>query len=140
MRSAAGAPGFRSAAGGPRTARRRARRDEKPTSMTEHGKAERYAANLQGEIDGAALYRALAETERDPKLAEVYRRLSQVEDAHAQFWRKRLTAIGQAQPRLKPGFRSRALAWLARRFGPDFVLPAIHTLEQVDSGQYDAQP
>ena len=38
------------------------------------------------------------------------------------------------------GWRTRALAWLARRFGPQFVLPTINTLEQRDSGQYDAQP
>jgi VIT1/CCC1 family predicted Fe2+/Mn2+ transporter len=31
------------------------------------------------------------------------------------------------------------LAWLARRFGPQFVLPTINRLEQRDSGQYDAQ-
>jgi VIT1/CCC1 family predicted Fe2+/Mn2+ transporter len=31
------------------------------------------------------------------------------------------------------------LAWLARRFGPQFVLPTVNTLEQRDSGQYDAQ-
>ncbi len=108
--------------------------------MTDPKAAKRYAANLQGEVDGAALYRALAEAEPDPQLAEVYRRLSAVEEAHAAFWRKRLEAMGKRLPRLAPGFRSRALAWLARRFGPGFVLPAINTLEQMDSGQYDAQP
>jgi VIT1/CCC1 family predicted Fe2+/Mn2+ transporter len=36
--------------------------------------------------------------------------------------------------------RTRALAWLARRFGPAFVLPSINTLEQLDSGTYDRQP
>src|SRR5207253_7927954 len=35
--------------------------------------------------------------------------------------------------------RTRALAWLARRFGPQFVLPAVNKLEQRDVGQYDAQ-
>jgi VIT1/CCC1 family predicted Fe2+/Mn2+ transporter len=41
---------------------------------------------------------------------------------------------------LGPGWRTRALAWLARRFGPQFVLPAISTLERRDSSQYDNQP
>jgi len=49
---------------------------------------ERYRANLQGEVDGAALYKTLAQTEQDPHLAEVYRRLAAVEEAHAEFWRK----------------------------------------------------
>ena len=39
----------------------------------------RYRANLQGEVDGAALYGALADAESDPKLASVYRRLSSIE-------------------------------------------------------------
>ena len=33
----------------------------------------RYRANLQGEIDSASLYRALADAESDPQLAEVLR-------------------------------------------------------------------
>src|SRR6202035_3097104 len=40
----------------------------------------------------------------------------------------------------RPGFRARALGWLARRFGPAFVLPTVDTLEHLDSGTYDAQP
>ncbi len=104
------------------------------------GKSARYRENLQGEIDGASLYRALAEAETDPKLAEVYRRLAAVEDSHAEYWRKQHVKLGARVPGLKPGFRTRALAFLARRFGPAFVLPAINTLEQTDSGVYDKQP
>ncbi len=48
----------------------------------------RYRANLQGEVDGAAIYAALAKAEADPKLAEIYRRLAAVERAHGEFWRK----------------------------------------------------
>jgi VIT1/CCC1 family predicted Fe2+/Mn2+ transporter len=99
----------------------------------------RYRANLQGEVDGAALYRALAEAEADPRLKQVYGRLAAVEEAHAEFWRKQLDRIGARVGRLGLGWRTRALAWLARRFGPQFVLPTINTLEQRDSGQYDAQ-
>jgi VIT1/CCC1 family predicted Fe2+/Mn2+ transporter len=66
--------------------------------------------------------------------------LARVEEAHAEFWRKRLGKLGLRLPRPRPGFRSRTLAWLARRFGPEFVLPVINTLEQTDSGQYDQQP
>ena len=100
----------------------------------------RYRENLQGEVDGAALYRALADVEADENLAEVYRRLAAVEDAHAEYWRGQLRRREARIPSLKPGFRSRALGWLARRFGPGFVLPTINTLEQADSGAYDHQP
>ena len=102
--------------------------------------AARYRENLQGEVDSASLYRALAEAEPDPKIKEVYQRLASVEEAHAEFWRRRLRHLGVRVRGLGTGWRSRALAWLARRFGPQFVLPTINTLERRDSSQYDAQP
>jgi VIT1/CCC1 family predicted Fe2+/Mn2+ transporter len=102
--------------------------------------AKRYKANLQGEIDSATLYRTLANVEKNPQLAEVYGRLAAVEEAHAEFWKKRIVALGKRVPRLHANFRARALGWLARRFGPGFVLPTIDTFEHLDSGQYDAQP
>lgn len=101
---------------------------------------ERYRGNLQGEVDSSALYKALSEAEPDPHLAEVYRRLAAVEEAHAEFWRKQLAKSGARPGPLRPGWRTRLLAWLARRFGPQFVLPTISTLEQRDVAVYDAQP
>jgi vacuolar iron transporter family protein len=108
--------------------------------MTDRDPAARYRANLQGEVDSAGLYRALSETEADPKISEVYRRLSAVEEAHAEFWRGQLARIGAKAGALRPDWRTRALVWLARRFGPQFVLPTLSTLEQHDVGSYDAQP
>ncbi len=108
--------------------------------MDTSDKRTRYRENLQGEVDGASLYRALADVETDPKLAEVYRRLAAVEESHARYWEKELARLGARIPGLRPGFRTRALAFLARRFGPAFVLPVINTLEQSDSGGYDKQP
>lgn len=99
----------------------------------------RYLADLQGEVDSASLYRALAESEADSKTSEIFRKLAAVEDAHAEFWRKNLRRIGAAVPSLRPGWRSRMLGFLARRFGPSFVLPTINSLEHADSGSYDAQ-
>lgn len=100
--------------------------------------APRYRANLQGEIDGAAVYTALAESEQNPEMAEVFRRLAAVEQAHATFWRKRLTAVGGSFSR-SPTLRARTLAWLARRFGPSLVLPTIAAAEARDSASYDNQ-
>lgn len=99
----------------------------------------RYRVNLQGEVDGAAVYSALADSERDPKLAEVFRRLAAVEAAHAAFWRKRIEDAGSRFAPL-PSPRAKVLAWLARRFGPAFVLPAIAAGETKDSAAYDGQP
>src|SRR5574339_296463 len=46
----------------------------------------RYFANRQKEIDGAALYRVLAETEKQPQMAEVYAKLAASEEKHAAGW------------------------------------------------------
>lgn len=100
----------------------------------------RYRANLQGEVDSAALYRTLAGAETNPDIAKVYNKLAAIEEAHAEFWRSRLRASGNTVPGLHPDLRTQALRWLARRFGPQFVLPAVNTLEHLDSGQYDKQP
>jgi VIT1/CCC1 family predicted Fe2+/Mn2+ transporter len=99
----------------------------------------RYRANLQSEIDGAALYRTLAETERRPQLAEVYGRLASAEEQHARHWEEQLRAVGVNVLPRRPGWQTRALGWLARRFGPRVVLPTVASLERVDSNHYDAQ-
>src|SRR5262249_26476674 len=113
---------------------------EERAEMAEEDRRQRYTANLQGEVDSAALYRTLSQTEKNPQLAQVYARLGGVEEAHAEFWKRKIGAAGQGAPRVRPSFRTRALAWLARRFGPAFVLPTINTLERMDSGGYDRQP
>lgn len=100
----------------------------------------RYRRNLQGEVDGAALYRTLAQVEPDPHVAEVYRRLASVEDAHAELWRRNLVQAGEAPGATRTGWRTRMLGFVARHFGPDAVLPVVNSLEQVDSAQYDRQP
>jgi VIT1/CCC1 family predicted Fe2+/Mn2+ transporter len=100
----------------------------------------RYRDNLRGEVDGAAIYDALAEAERDPQIAGVYRRLAAVERAHAEFWRDQLGRKGVSGEGIRPSARARSLGWLARRFGPAFVLPVLARAETRDSAHYDAQP
>jgi VIT1/CCC1 family predicted Fe2+/Mn2+ transporter len=101
---------------------------------------QRFRANLQGEVDGETVYNALANAEPDPNLAAVYRKLASVEGAHAQFWRSRLDREGVKGVQLAPSLRARATSWLARRFGPSFVLPAIAAGEAHDIDAYDRQP
>src|SRR5208282_6281588 len=55
-------------------------------------------------------------------------------------WREQLAKAGARAGPLQLSWRTRVLAWLARRFGPQFVLPTLSSLEQRDSRQYDAQP
>src|SRR5262245_32618346 len=104
--------------------------------MAERDDQQRYRQNLQGEVDGAAVYAALADAEKDENLARIYRRLAAVERAHAEFWQSRLNR----NTKLTPSFRARILSWLARRLGPGFVLPALASAEARDSSHYDTQP
>lgn len=101
---------------------------------------DRYRENLQAEIDGAALYRALARFERNPALSEVYARLAASEEHHAELWRAKLREIGVTTFPSKPTWRTRVLIWLAERFGPAFVLPTISAREQADASRYRGQP
>jgi VIT1/CCC1 family predicted Fe2+/Mn2+ transporter len=100
----------------------------------------RYLVNLQKEIDGAFLYAALAGSEKQPKMAELYLRLAASEEKHAAAWEKRLKDAGIKFPSHKPSGRARILGTLARRFGPQFVLPTVTGNEQADSRAYDNQP
>jgi vacuolar iron transporter family protein len=102
--------------------------------------ADRYLTNWRDEIDSAALYRAVAQAEPHQELAEVYRRLADTEERHARFWEEKLRAAGRRVPDAKVGWRTRVLAWLAKRMGPGFVLPTIDTMEQADSRSYDVDP
>jgi VIT1/CCC1 family predicted Fe2+/Mn2+ transporter len=100
----------------------------------------RYRENFQDEIDSASLYQTLSQIEKQPQLAQVYRRLSETEEAHAKFWEDRIRAAGGPVPPRTVSWRSRVLGALARRFGPGFVLPTVASLEQMDSHSYDTQP
>lgn len=92
--------------------------------------------HLQDELDGVALYRALADAESNPKIAEVYRRLADVEQRHANEWIVQLKAAGVTPHTFQPSWRTRTLIWLAGRFGVQMVLPTVTSLEQIDSHGY----
>src|SRR5438105_2317929 len=108
--------------------------------MTDTNKMAQYVANWQDERNGAALYRAIAEVEQNPQLKSVYQRLAEAEERHSHFWEAKLRAAGQPLPLFRLNWRIRMLIFLARRFGPAFVLPNIEPVEQIDSHKYDLQP
>ncbi len=99
----------------------------------------RYLSNMSDELNGVALYQALADAEANPKIAEVYRRLAATEQHHADAWAKRVQAAGGTVPPFHLAWRTRVLVWLARRFGAQFVLPSISSLEKSDSKSYASQ-
>ena len=99
----------------------------------------RLVENLVDELNGAALYDALAAAERDDRLAEVYRRLANVERRHADRWRKKLEDAGEKLPSFAPSWRTRTLSWLAQRFGVGMVLRSVEQIERADTNKYARQ-
>jgi hypothetical protein len=63
---------------------------------------ERYRANLRDELNGAALYEALALGETDPLRKDLFMQLAQAESRHAQLWRDKLAAVGIQDERFVP--------------------------------------
>jgi hypothetical protein len=82
----------------------------------------------------------LTEAEPRAQLAEVYRRLAATEAAHAEFWAARLREAGAAVPAPRPGWRSRTLGVLARRFGAQTIIPTLVGMERVGAQGYANQP
>jgi len=107
--------------------------------MDKKADAARYKVNWQEERDSVALYRAIAELEPQTQLKEVYGRMARAEESHARFWEEKIRGVGEAVPEHKVGWRTSTRIWLAHRFGIQFVLPSISTLEHVGSGVYDKQ-
>jgi vacuolar iron transporter family protein len=99
----------------------------------------RYLNNWQGEVDGAAQYRALAKAEKNPQLSQVYTNLAKMEEKHRTFWEDHLKQEGMPIPRLVPSWRTRILIWVTEKFGPEAVLSTIADYERVDKNMYVEQ-
>lgn len=107
--------------------------------MSEDEDLRRYRTHLQDETDSAALYNAMAELEEKPEIATIYRRLADVEDAHATYWRRHLEKHGLAAVS-GPSWRARVLIWLTRHLGANAVLPTVMGQETRNFAVYDTQP
>ena len=90
----------------------------------------RFRANLQGEIDSAVVYRAMAKAEKSRQLSSVYERLAEVEERHLGFWEGQLRSIGSDPGPRRASWRAGTMAWLARWFGPRIVLPTVATFDR----------
>lgn len=99
----------------------------------------RYQRNLRQEIDGAALYRAMANVEKKPELIDVYQRLARVEESHAEFWLARLREDDPLAAKPGVGWRTRVLIALTHRLGANAVLPTQARSETKNRGIYDQQ-
>jgi VIT1/CCC1 family predicted Fe2+/Mn2+ transporter len=102
-------------------------------------KASEFREHWVDEMNGAAMYRALADRARDDQ-REIFLELAGAEERHAAHWARKLAELGEPEPKLEDfrrDLRTRAVSWLARRFGPDAVLPIVERAEIADAGHYD---
>lgn len=99
-----------------------------------------YEKFLRDERNSAALYDSMAAAETNAALAEIYRRLAETERKHAAVWERKLAEAGAEIPKDTMGWRTRAYRWLARRFGPSFVLPTLAAIEDGAGAGYQGQP
>jgi vacuolar iron transporter family protein len=102
-------------------------------------KARQFHEHWADEMDGAAMYRALAERAQGEQ-REIFLELAGAEERHARHWAGKLVELGEPQP--QPGdhrqrLKTRLIAWLARRLGPAAVLPIVQRAEVADAGHYD---
>src|SRR5215831_4964869 len=100
----------------------------------------RYRENWQDEIDSAAHYRAMAVGESDDAVARVYRALAAMEDTHAGFWEGQLRTAGVEPGPRRPSWRARLLAWIARCFGAQLILPTVARREYTSRNDYLQEP
>lgn len=113
-----------------------AERVAQPTSAD----LKRYRNNYLSEMDGAALYRALARREESEKRRRVLERLAEAEVRHAERWAELLRSSGAPLPAHRPSGRTRILTVLARAFGARRILPVVIGLEAKDEEHYQTQP
>jgi len=90
----------------------------------------------EDERNSAFTYQSLAELHKDPRLAEVYRRMAAVEIKHAEKWEGLLYDAGVELKPFQPEWRTRFLVWLAQKFGADMILPSLQARENSGVAAY----
>jgi VIT1/CCC1 family predicted Fe2+/Mn2+ transporter len=102
--------------------------------------ASRFRSLLASERRSADLYSGLAEAASAHR-RQVLTELAAVQRRHAAHWAGKLTELGEpVPPAERPGLRTSALSWLARRLCIDAVLPYLERSEHADAGRYHADP
>ena len=81
----------------------------------------------------------LAAAEKDPERKRIFEELAEVEDRHADVWRKQLREAGVEPREHGPSLKVRAIGFAARTFGVRSVLPIVRSLEAGAYGAYMAQ-
>jgi len=107
--------------------------------MANKNDIKRYLANWNDELNGAMLYDAIAEKEKDPRIAGIYGKLAETERLHAKTWEVHIITAGGKVPKFRVSWRTRTMIWLANRMGIEAVLPTISGIESAASNHYIGQ-
>jgi rubrerythrin len=99
----------------------------------------RWLENYQGEVDGAAVYRAMAKKEKDASLAAVYLKLAVTEERHGALWESKLRNAGALPSAPGPSWRARMLTMLTRIGGVSLVASSMSANESRRQYDYDTQ-
>ena len=100
---------------------------------------QRWRRNLQVEVDGAAIYRAMARAERERTVAALYERLAVAESRHARIWAKRLRGAGAWRGFPRPSWTATVLITVAGRLGPDILGRSLAARETAERAAYEDQ-
>lgn len=95
-----------------------------------------YISFWKDEMTSATMYRTFSEIEKDKRLAEVYKRMSENEIKHAKHWEEKITETGGKIPEFKMDMRTKIQLWLARKFGSSVVLPGVISMENEGNNAY----
>jgi vacuolar iron transporter family protein len=97
---------------------------------------EKYLGFWAEERNSSYLYKQIAKKYGDSPLATVYDKMADVEIKHADRWASAITRAGGTLPEFKTSLRTRILAWMVQRFGPEAVIPSLQVGEKNGADQY----
>lgn len=84
--------------------------------------------NIQTEIDAGFLYQVLADNEKDPNVAQVFRQMSEIEHTHALAFAGKHNIRPEDLP--GPSQRARMLRLIGKLFGYDYILGVLLDTEK----------
>ncbi|ADQ80127.1 protein of unknown function DUF125 transmembrane [Paludibacter propionicigenes WB4] len=84
--------------------------------------------SIQTEIDACYLYRKLSENEPDKAVADVFRRMSEIEQSHAEAFARKINL--PVENLIKPSWRAKTLNLIGKIISYDYVLGAMMDTEK----------
>ena len=111
---------------------------EKKVAVT-RGQLKLWRQNLKDELDGAALYEAMAANEKDTDRASIFTELAEEERRHAVIWVQKIQDAGAEPAPGAVGAKTRLLILMARLLGTSSVFPVVQAIEKGADSSYAGQ-